>query len=84
VNQTEIEIPTDKSPMKSQNPNPKFQIISNHQMTKIRNNPVLVILNWNLDIIWSLVLGDWCFSVGAYSLCKAREILLPFRAVCHP
>ena len=30
-------------------------------MTEIRNNPVWVIRNWNLDIIWDLVLGDWCF-----------------------
>ena len=30
-------------------------------MTEIRNNVVWVIRNWNLDIIWDLVLGDWCF-----------------------
>jgi hypothetical protein len=40
--------------MKSQYPNPKFQIISNHQMTKFQNKPVSVIRNWNLDIVWDL------------------------------
>jgi len=40
-------------------------------MTKIRNKFVWVIRNWNLDIVWDLVLGDWCFT-------GVINILLPF------
>jgi hypothetical protein len=39
---------------KSQYSNPKFQIISNDQMTKFRNKPVSVIRYWNLEIVWDL------------------------------
>jgi len=31
-------------------------------MTEIRNNPVWVIQNWNLDIVWDLVFA--CLPVG--------------------
>jgi hypothetical protein len=40
-------------------------------MTNFRNKSVLVIRNLNLDIVWDLVLGDWCFS-------SVATISLPF------
>ncbi len=30
-------------------------------MTKFQNKSVLVIGNSDLDVVWDLVLGDWCF-----------------------
>jgi len=49
-------------------------------MTEIRNNSVWVIRNWNLDIVWDLVLGDWCFYAIANILFhfphkSARKVL---------
>ena len=38
-NLSEASVAGTKQALKSQNPNPKFQIITNHQMTKIRNPP---------------------------------------------
>jgi hypothetical protein len=51
-NQTGIEIPISKSqiPNNFQSPN-----------DQIPNKPISVIRNWNLNIVWDLVLGDWCF-----------------------
>jgi len=36
-------------------------------MTKIQKF-VWVIRNWNFDIIWDLVFGDWCFSGGVINI----------------
>jgi len=49
-----VEIPKSKSqiPNKSQSPNDQNP-----------NKCVWVIRDWNLDIVWDLVLGDWCFAV---------------------
>jgi hypothetical protein len=30
-------------------------------MTKFQNKSIWVIRNWNLNIVWDLVLGNWCF-----------------------
>ncbi len=30
-------------------------------MTEVQNKSVWVIRNSSLDIVWDLVLGDWCF-----------------------
>jgi hypothetical protein len=61
-----------KQVLKSQCPNPKFQIISNHQMTKFRDKSVSVIRNWNLDIVWDLA----CLREAASAKAGAWRLVL--------
>jgi len=48
-------------------------------MIKIRNKFIGVIGNWNLDIVWDLVFGNWCFYSDSVSnpLVVFGEILKP-------
>jgi hypothetical protein len=37
-------------------------------MTKFQNKSVWVIRDWNLDIVWDLVLEIWCLKTNPVSL----------------
>ena len=49
-------------------------------MTKIRQIRV-VIRNWNLDIVWDLVLGDWCFARQLTFCCYFAHNLISKRLI---
>jgi len=42
-----------------------------------KDKPVCVIRNWNFEIVWDLVLEDWCFCI------HIANILVPFCIQFH-